>query len=156
MTYFRIPESELEPLDNIFTEIHLPKKVPKLGLSPGELKVFAGHSFQLLKAKCSAIPDDTVTQLNKYVAKLISKADLSQAEPTSFHKELIDTISTCEKTKLTEEEKFQRKQEYFRDVFGPKSGVKHFFIADPKDSVEGLSPDQKKVRWTAMKKMIVL
>jgi len=79
-----------------FTSLHIPKFLPPMDLSPTELKLFAGHSLQLLKSKCPTVSPDKLSQLNKYISKLISKTNPVPKKSEQFTG-LANSINTCAK-----------------------------------------------------------
>ncbi|CAL8110232.1 unnamed protein product [Orchesella dallaii] len=95
-----LPSQEIEFYDSKapvgFSSAHIPSFLPSLNLNPTELKLFAGHSLQLIKSKCPAVPHDTLAQLNKYISKLISKTNPVPNKSEQFAG-LVTSITTCEK-----------------------------------------------------------
>lgn len=123
----------------------MPQFLEPLNLTTGELKLFAGHSFQLIKAKCPAISQDRLNLINKYVTKLISRTNPVQGSSSTF-KNLVTSISTCTQHQITDEEKSKRQQSFFQFFFHPLRSFRNLFgnsdstKKDDKDSVAE-SPD---------------
>jgi len=81
--------------DKVYSQ-HLRTTTGSLHLTTGELKVFAGHAMNMLKAKCPAVDAGKIFKVQKYFGKLLAKKDLVQGNSKDF-KPVLKSLIGCAK-----------------------------------------------------------
>lgn len=64
-------------------------------LTPGDLKRFSGHLFNLVERKCPNVNHSTLFELNRFIAKAIAKDSDPVAGDDKTFQEVINSIRIC-------------------------------------------------------------